>query len=104
MKTDALRIGAQSGRIAVTGNSFSNSYIGEGKVKRGTEDLAAAGMVLTGASDLAISGNTFTSLAPQALAADKSTRRVAFTGNVLTDVSSEHKSMQDSIDSGNLGP
>jgi hypothetical protein len=103
MKTDALRIGA-SGRIAVTGNSFSNSYIGEGKVKRGTEDLAAAGVILNGASDLAISGNTFSSLAPHALAADKATRRVAFTGNVLTDVQSQHEQLEGAAIGDNLAP
>ena len=32
MKTDALRITGNSGRIAVTGNSFCNSYIGESKI------------------------------------------------------------------------
>jgi hypothetical protein len=104
MKTDALRIGPNSGRIAVTGNSFSNSYIGDGKVKRGTEDLAAAGVVLAGASDLAISGNTFSSVAPTAIAADKGTRRVAFTGNVLTDAQSEHDRLEDSVFADNLTP
>jgi hypothetical protein len=104
MKTDALRIAAGSGRTAVTGNSFSNSYIGEGKVKRGTEDLAAAGVVLAGATDLAISGNTFSSVAPQALAADKATRRVAFTGNVLTEVESEHEELEESVANDNLTP
>jgi len=90
MKTDALRIGAASGRIAVAGNSFSNSYIGDGQVKRGTTDLAAAGVVLDGTSDVAISGNTLSGLTTPAVSVgDKPLRRILFSSNVLTDVASE---------------
>ncbi len=97
MKTDALRIGPDSGRITVTGNNFSNSNIGGG-VKRGTKDLAAAGMKLDGTSDVAVSGNLFSSLEPKAVElTDEPTRRVAFTGNVLTDVASDHKDVHDSV-------
>ena len=97
MKTDALRIGSGSGRITVTGNNFSNSNIGGG-VKRGTKDLAAAGMKLEGTSDVAISGNLFSSLEPKAVElTGEPTRRVAFTGNVLTDVASDHKDVRDSL-------
>ena len=97
MKTDALRIGPGSGRITVTGNNFSNSNIGGG-VKRGTKDLAAAGMKLEGTSDVAISGNLFSSLEPKAVElTGEPTRRVAFTGNVLTDVASDHKDVRDSL-------
>lgn len=90
MKTDALRIGPDSGRIAVSGNSFCNSYIGDGKVRRSTRDLAAAGMVLDGASDVAISGNVFSSVKPKALELRKPTRRVLFNDNLLTDTVSDH--------------
>ena len=97
MKTDALRIGPDSGRITVTGNNFSNSYIGDG-VKRGTEDLAAAGLKLEGTRDVAISGNLFSSLRPMAVeVTGEPTRRVAFTGNVLTDTQSDHGKVQDSL-------
>jgi len=92
MKTDALRIGPVSGRIAVTGNSFCNSYIGAGKVKRRVDDLEAAGMVLLGTSDIAASGNVFSGVRPKAIAleGDQPVKRVLFADNVLTDVTSDH--------------
>jgi hypothetical protein len=95
---DALRIGSGSGRITVTGNSFSNSYLGEGKVKRGTKDLAAAGMVLEGTSDVAVAGNLFSGVRPKALEVrGKPSRRVLFSSNVLTDVESDHPKLEASV-------
>lgn len=97
MKTDALRIGPVSGRIAVTGNSFCNSYIGDGKVKRRVDDLEAAGMVLSGASDIATSGNVFSGVRPKALTldGDQPVKRVLFSNNVLIDVTSDHDALSD---------
>lgn len=98
MKTNALRIGPDSGRITVTGNNISNSYIGETTVKRRVDDLAAAGITLDGASDLAIVGNSFASVRPLAVElTDNPTKRVVFSSNVLTDVSSDHGRLQDSV-------
>jgi len=102
MKTDAVRIGPDSGRITVSANNFSNSYIGEGKVKRGSKDLAAAGMVIEGAAEIAVSGNMFASVRPAALSVEGDARRVLFEGNVLTDVESEHHKLEDSHVAGNL--
>jgi hypothetical protein len=105
LKEHALRIGPASGRITVTGNNFSNSYIGEGKLKRRTEDLAAAGMTLEGATDVAVSGNLFSSVRPKALATTgESNRRVLFAGNVITDAESDHDRLQESRVEGNLLP
>lgn len=90
-KTDALRIGPGSGRITVTGNNFSNSYIGEGKVKRGTKDLAAAGLTLAGGSDVAVAGNLFSSVRPKAVRVEgTASERVLFSDNVIVDAESEH--------------
>lgn len=102
MKTDALRIGPDSGRITVTGNNFSNSYIGGG-VKRGTNDLSAAGIKLDGTTDISLTGNVFASLQPKAieLTAAK-TRRVAVTGNVLTDVADDRGQLHDSAIGSNV--
>ncbi len=98
---DALRIGPDSGRIAVTGNNFSNSYLGGGKVKRGTTDLAAAGVTLEGTSDVTLSGNLFAGVRPKGLALEgQPSRRVLFSGNVLTDADSDHQRLQDSV----IGP
>jgi hypothetical protein len=95
---DALTIGPNSGRITVTGNNFSNSYLGDGKVKRAANDLTAAGMVLEGTSDVAIVGNLFSSIRPKALAIKgEPSKCVVFTDNVLVDVTSDHKKLEASI-------
>ena len=102
---DAVRIGPNSGRITVTGNNFSDSYIGEGKVKRGTSDLAAAGMALNGTSDVAVVGNLFSGVRPKALTAKgQASKRILFADNVLTDVVSDHKRLDASLVTSNLEP
>ena len=108
MKTDALRIGPASGRIAVSGNSFCNSYIGDGAVKRGTDDVQAAGLVLAGASDVGISGNVFSGLRPKAFAleGDAPANGVLFADNVTVDADSDLAKLKDaagSLATDNLG-
>jgi len=101
---DALTIGPNSGRITVTGNNFSNSYLGEGKVKRAANDLTAAGMVLEGTSDVTVVGNLFSSVRPKALTIKgQPSKRVLFGDNVLVDVSSDHKKLDSSLVKDNLG-
>lgn len=102
MKSDALRIGPGSGRIAVAGNSFSSSYIGDGKDKRRPDDQQAAGMVLSGTTDNAISGNVFSGLKPRALRVEGQTKGVLFASNVLVDTESDHKKLKQSRVEGNL--
>jgi hypothetical protein len=103
MGKDALSIGPNSGRITVTGNNFSNSYIGEGKVKRGTNDLAAAGMVLNGTSGIAVTGNLFSSLRPKALAVEgPASKHVLFSDNVFVDTAGDHKKLDASLVKDNL--
>ncbi len=100
---DALSIGPDSGRITVTGNNFSNSYIGDGKLKRGTNDLVAAGMTLNGTSNVTVVGNLFSSVRPKAItAAGKPSECVLFTDNVLVDVDSDHKKLETSLVKDNL--
>jgi parallel beta-helix repeat protein len=90
-----LRIGAGSGRITVTGNNFANSYIGDGKTKRGTQDLAAAGLKLEGSTDVAIAANLFAGVRPKAVeVAGEPSRRVLFADNVITDAESDHEKLQ----------
>lgn len=92
-----VRVGPASGRIAVTGNTFANSYIGDGQVKRGTNDLKAAGLTLEDTSDVAVSGNVFASVQPKAVEmVGKPSQRIVFSNNVLTDVQSDHESLKDS--------
>jgi len=103
MGSDALNIGPKSGRITVTGNNFSNSYIGEDKIKRSVNDLAAGGVVLDGTSGITVVGNLFSGLRPKALAVEgKPSTNVVFTDNVLIDVSSDHKKLDGSLVKDNL--
>lgn len=81
-----LVIGPGSGRITVTGNNFSDSYLGKGREKRVEKDRAASGIVLDAASDIAIAGNVFSGLDTKAVDYDpKSCRQVVLTGNVITE-------------------
>lgn len=97
MKTDALRIGPSAGRITVTGNNFSNSHIGDAKIKRAKNDEAAAGLVLEGARDSTISGNVFASVRPKAVELrGPASRRILFGNNVLVDAETDHAKLQDS--------
>lgn len=100
---DALTIGPNSGRITVTGNNISNSYLGDGKVKRAANDLTAAGMVLKGTSDVTVVGNLFSSVRPKALTIKgPPSKRVLFSDNVLVDVSSDHEKLDASLVKDNL--
>ncbi|MBI4657855.1 MAG: hypothetical protein HY735_03215 [Verrucomicrobia bacterium] len=102
-KTSSLTIGPESGRITVTGNNFSNSYVGKEKVIRGSSDLEAAGLKLTGTRDITVSGNLFSGLRPKALdTAAASVRRVLFSDNLLVDTPSDHAQLKDSLVTDNL--
>ncbi len=102
MKANALYIGPGSGRIAVAGNSFCNSYIGKNKVRRRQDDLAAAGLVIDGAENIVVSGNVFSSVRPKAFEVRGKTRRIVFANNVLVDAESDHDNLPDSIVADNL--
>jgi parallel beta-helix repeat protein len=105
VKERAVYIGPHSGRITVTGNNFSNSFIGDGQVKRGTNDLAAAGIALEGTSDVTISGNVFSGLTTPAVALEgAASQRIVFGDNVLTDVQSRHNDLKNSMIGQNLAP
>jgi hypothetical protein len=101
---DALRIGSDSGRIAVTGNSFSDSYIGGGLKKR-PDDPMAGGLLLHTTSDISVVGNLFSGVRPGALRVPAgSSERVNFSGNVLTDVRSDHGKLLRSVVHNNVEP
>lgn len=89
MKTQALRIGPESGRITVTGNNFCNSYIGEQKVRRAVDDLAAGGMIVEGARDITVTGNVFSGLTEKAFTLAGETSGIVFANNVLVDVEAD---------------
>lgn len=103
MKTNAITIGANSGRIAISGNCISNSYIGDGKVKRGTDDLEAGGIVLAGTSNIGVTGNVFSGVHPKAFTtSDATTRQILFVGNLITDSVSDHAGLPKSLVTDNL--
>jgi hypothetical protein len=88
----------------VTGNNFSDSTIGAGAVKRRADYLAASGLTLAGTSDVAISGNQFSGVGPRAVAVEgEPSRRVLFSGDVLTDGTSEDAHLRDSVVGEKLG-
>jgi len=103
MGKDALNIGPKSGRITVTGNNFSNSYIGGDKLKRTANDQKAAGMVLNGTSGIAVSGNLFSGLRPRAMTVKGNpSKYVLFGDNVFIDTPSDYKKLEDSMVRDNL--
>ncbi len=99
----AVRIGPDSGRITVTGNNLSNSYVGDGKIRRRENDMLAAGMTIEGATDVTVSGNLFSDVKPKALElVNDKARRILFANNVLTGVESDHKQLKGSLVTNNL--
>jgi hypothetical protein len=100
---DAVRIGPGSGRITVCGNNFSDSYIGEEKVKREPNDRRAAGLTLSDTAEVAIVGNLFSSVRPKALAVEgKGSSRILFTDNVLVDSAADGERLEKSVVECNL--
>ncbi len=90
MPRGALTIGPNSGRIAVTGNNFSDSYIGEGKERRKVNDQAASGVTLEGTDDVTITGNVFSGLSGKAVQLKGPRgKNIIFEANTLTQVDSD---------------
>lgn len=81
---NSIYVGPKSGRLTITGNNFSNSYIGE-KVKRTGTDIGT-GILLDGTTDLVISGNSFTGLHTPAIKAENGCKRLLINGNGIVEV------------------
>jgi len=92
----AVVVGPASGRIAISGNNFCNSFKGP-DVKR---DDAATGVVLEGATDVVISGNLFSGMARQAVQADAACRRIVTTGNLAVDTNRKTEEQLPALDLG----
>lgn len=103
MGKDAIRIGPESGRIMVSGNNFSDSYVGEGKMWREADDRKAGGLVLESTTNVGIVGNMFSGVQPGALELKgKASSRVNFSGNVLIDAESDQNELIGSVVENNL--
>ncbi len=99
----ALHVSRNSARITISANNFSNSYIGDGKTKRGTSDLAAAGLELGETRELVIVGNLFSSLRPKAIdLRNRESSSVIFDGNAVIDSSTDHQQLTSSMQGDNL--
>jgi len=81
MKTFAMRIGPGSGRITVTGNNFSDSYVGDDKIVRREDDRSAGGLILESTTAIALSGNIFSGLNTKAVTEKGTVTKVVSTGN-----------------------
>ncbi|MCB1234507.1 MAG: right-handed parallel beta-helix repeat-containing protein [Verrucomicrobiae bacterium] len=87
----SVRAAAASGRLAITGNAFGNSHIGDGQEKRKLTDDnplqidMGTGVVLEGAGHVNVSGNTFTGIHGPAVRATGEAKSLLVTGNLVTD-------------------
>ena len=85
MKDFGMLIGAGSGRIAVTGNNFCNSYTGDGNVRRKEDDREAGGLVLQSTTAISVTGNIFAGLSTKAVTEEGTVTKVVSVGNGAVD-------------------
>ncbi len=89
-----LRLGMLTGRLAVSGNNFTNSYLAEGRTRRGEQDRAG-GIMIEGASNSIITGNMFATVRPGALVlSGEPGRGIVFVNNMIVDSPSEHEALR----------
>ncbi|WP_425613445.1 right-handed parallel beta-helix repeat-containing protein [Anatilimnocola sp. NA78] len=93
LDTRCLKLGKDTSRIAIAGNSFCDSYIGEGALKRRVNDQLAGGIVLDGTRDVNISANTFSSVPKAVELGELPNSNVLFSSNLLIDAPSEHEQL-----------
>lgn len=86
-----IRVGPASSRITITGNNFSNSYIGNGKHRRLLQHEqknqidVGTGVHLHQTKDIVISGNQFAGMDGKAITIDDESKRILVTGNIVRD-------------------
>ncbi len=92
----------QSDRITVTGNNFSNSYIGEGKLKLSGEQKVG-GVIINGSRNILFSGNVFSGInSDRAVKIEQQPSSILFANNMLIDNVSDHNELPKSLVIGNL--
>jgi parallel beta-helix repeat protein len=88
----SVQVGRNSGRIVISGNTFTNTHMGEGKVRfpithqnpNYLDD--GTGIILDGTSDILVSGNLFSGLSKPAVVATGDAHRIMVHGNIVTDM------------------
>ncbi len=102
MAERAVSVDSKCRALTISGNTFANRSIGEGKFKGKAEDNVASGIVLKSASALNISGNTFSNLSTKALTTEgKAARQIVFSGNLMINTEGGYENLQDSKVEGN---
>ena len=81
IKDFAMRIGPGSGRVTVTGNNFSNSYVGDDTIRRKEDDREAGGLVLESTTAVSLTGNIFSGLSTKAVTKKGVNTKVVSSGN-----------------------
>ena len=87
-----VRVGKNSGRIAISGNNFTNSHIGNGTRRIAKEDDnllrldVGSGVQLMETADVVVSGNVFTGMSRSGISADNKCRRLLISNNLFFDL------------------
>jgi len=88
----SIRIGPDSGRIAVTGNNFSNSFLGQGTMREEDYDVEwpqkgyARGVLLERTRAVTLTGNIFSGLIGPAVRGVGKLEDIVLSGNVARDL------------------
>lgn len=88
----SIRVGQNSGRITITGNSFTNSYLGGGKLKREVDTNSinrkdiGTGIILDNTTNVNITGNSFSGMSENAVDGVGECRRILISSNIVTDM------------------
>ena len=86
-----IRVGPDSGRITISGNNFSNSYLGDGKHKRKLEHDkkeqidVGNGILLEKTEDVIVNGNLFGGMDGKAVTCTGDCERISIAGNIVSD-------------------
>lgn len=98
-----VRVGKDSGRIAITGNAFGNSHVGgkvrrvEGQGKSPWQNDEGSGVELDGAKAVTITGNTFTGMSGGAVRGTGKCERIVVIGNVFHDLNRRSEKPQPAV-------